>query len=174
MSEYLDFAGLQLFYQKIAKIYATKAETNVLLQEKTCDEWLAAKDEIPAVGTILVYTDRTIVGEEYIPDIKIADGKRTVEDLPFLVERNFASLVENYSKIIDDTQNEIYLLGASQDADTIKRNTGISMQAGTLTAEFFNGVASIAKKIEHSLTIGENVFDGSSDINIPIYKGDIN
>lgn len=32
-------------------------------------------------------------------------------------------------------------------------------------------VAKVAKKLEHSITIGEHVFDGTSDVSIPIYNG---
>lgn len=34
-----------------------------------------------------------------------------------------------------------------------------------------SGTANIAKKLEHSITIGEHVFDGTSDVSIPIYDG---
>lgn len=44
------------------------------------------------------------------------------------------------------------------------------MKNDTITARFFNG---IAKSVEHSLTIGDKVYDGSSNVTIPIYEGDI-
>ena len=34
-----------------------------------------------------------------------------------------------------------------------------------------SNTSDIAKKLEHSLTIGEHVFDGTQDISIPIYDG---
>lgn len=34
-----------------------------------------------------------------------------------------------------------------------------------------SNISDIAKKLEHSLTIGEHVFDGTQDISIPIYDG---
>lgn len=170
---YLDFAGLQLFYENLANEFVSKAEVDVVLQQKTTDEWLAINDQVPSAGTIMVYTDRTVINEEYVPDIKIADGKRTVGNLPFIVERNFDALIQSYREITTDTVNELCLLGASLDSDDIKRNTGITMKSGTLTAELFNGIAAVAKKVEHSLTIGENIYDGSSDVVIPVYKGDI-
>lgn len=168
--DYLDFAGLKHFYDKLAETYGTKSEINNLIQQKTFDEWLAIGDKVLDAGTILVYTDRTSVDGEYVPDIKISDGRTSVSNLPFLVERNLSSLIENYISIADDISNEIYLLGASQASNDIKRNTGIKMKNDTITARFFNGVA---KSVEHSLTIGDKVYDGSSNVTIPIYEGDI-
>lgn len=170
---YLDFAGLKLFYENLTKEFVSKAEVDVTLQQKTTDEWLAINDQVPSAGTIMVYTDRTLIDDEYVPDIKIADGKRTVGDLPFIVERNFDALIQSYKRITTDTLSELCLLGASLDSDDIKRNTGITMKSGTITAELFEGIATVAKRVEHSLTIGENVYDGSSDVTIPVYKGDI-
>lgn len=170
---YLDFAGLKFFYENLANEFVQKADVDVILQQKTTDEWLAINDQVPSAGTIMVYTDRTMIDNEYVPDIKIADGKRTVGDLPFIVERNFDALIQSYREITTDTVNELYLLGASLDSDDIKRNTGITMQAGTITAELFNGIATVAKSVEHSLTIGENVYNGSADVVIPVYKGNI-
>ena len=167
---YLDYSGLQLFYNNLAKNYASKLDVDKLIQQKTFDEWLSISDKVLAAGTILVYTDRTSVNGEYIPDIKIADGKTSVANLPFLVERNLDSLIEKYTKIVDDVQNEIYLLGAAQGSDAIKRNTGIKMQGSMITADIFDGMA---RKVEHSLTIGENKFDGSADVVVPVYKGNM-
>ena len=35
----------------------------------------------------------------------------------------------------------------------------------------YSTTSGIAKKLEHSITIGEHVFDGTEDISIPIYDG---
>lgn len=48
---------------------------------------------------------------------------------------------------------------------------GITEVKNLIIAGDYTGTAEVAKKLEHSITIGEHVFDGTSDVSIPIYDG---
>ena len=43
---------------------------------------------------------------------------------------------------------------------------GISVKDGN---KFFDGIAA---RVEHTLTIGPHVYDGSADVTIPVYDGE--
>lgn len=90
--------GQMIFVSDEQKIYfdykdERKPYSSTLIQ-KTFTEWLNESDKVFPAGTILVYTDRTVVDGEYAPDIKIADGKTAVKDLPFTIERKIESVLE--------------------------------------------------------------------------------
>lgn len=104
----------------------------LLVQPATFENWLARADEILAAGTILIYTDRTVVDGVNCPDIKIADGEKTVAALPFLTDRFMESAGI-------DTSGDVPV---------------------------FKG------RLNHSITIGEHIYDGTADVNIPIYDGE--
>lgn len=48
---------------------------------------------------------------------------------------------------------------------------GITEVKNLIIAGDYTGTADVAKKLEHSITIGEHVFDGTEDVTIPIYNG---
>lgn len=48
---------------------------------------------------------------------------------------------------------------------------GITKAKNLIIAGDYTGTAEVAKKLEHSITIGEHVFDGTQDVTIPIYSG---
>lgn len=48
---------------------------------------------------------------------------------------------------------------------------GITKVKNLKIAGDYTGTAEVAKKLEHSITIGEHVFNGTSDVTIPIYDG---
>lgn len=48
---------------------------------------------------------------------------------------------------------------------------GITEVKNLKIAGDYTGTAEVAKKLEHSITIGEHVFDGTEDVTIPIYSG---
>lgn len=68
--------------------YANERVSYCQPEVKTFAEWLDLNDKVYPAGTLLVYTDRTSVDGENIPDMKIADGARSVEKLPFLHENS--------------------------------------------------------------------------------------
>jgi hypothetical protein len=55
------------------------------------------------------------------------------------------------------------------DGSTMLKNLKISSEY--VENANHSNTSDIAKKLEHSLTIGEHVFDGTQDISIPIYDG---
>ena len=48
---------------------------------------------------------------------------------------------------------------------------GITQVRNLIIAGDYVGTADVAKKLEHSITIGEHVFNGTEDVTIPIYDG---
>ncbi len=48
---------------------------------------------------------------------------------------------------------------------------GITQVKNLIIAGDYAGTADVAKKLEHSITIGEHVFNGTEDVTIPIYDG---
>ena len=48
---------------------------------------------------------------------------------------------------------------------------GMTQVKNLIIAGDYTGTADVAKKLEHSITIGEHVFDGTEDVTIPIYDG---
>ena len=71
-------------------------QSRVLLKTGTCNDWEVAtikSNFTPLLGEICVYTDKTPVFKEgseeidyYIPGIKIGDGVKNINDLPFAEE----------------------------------------------------------------------------------------
>ena len=58
------------------------------------------------------------------------------------------------------------------DGSTMLKNLKISGDyIETANYSTTSGTADIAKKLEHSITIGNHVFNGTSDVSIPIYDG---
>lgn len=72
------------------------------VQTKPFEDWLKESDEVYPAGTILVYTDRTTVDGVPVPDIKIANGVSTVEELPFLTDNNIEQFLNNNNISISD------------------------------------------------------------------------
>lgn len=48
---------------------------------------------------------------------------------------------------------------------------GITEVKNLIIAGDYTGTADVAKSLEHSITIGEHVFNGTEDVTIPIYNG---
>lgn len=163
IKKYLDYQGLEYLISKL--------NIGNLIQKKTFNEWLQLENNIPEAGTVLVYSDRSTVNGVPVPDIKIADGKTTVGELSFLMDRNADTFIAKYIQITDDIINELSIIAASPESNELKRNNNIKIKGGTISAELFNGLAETAKKVQHTLTIGDIVFDGSEDKSVPIYNG---
>lgn len=158
----LDYNGLKRYTKELKKYLGGKPDNSII--KKSNAEWLTVGDTVPEAGTILLYKDRKKVNDVPVPDIKIADGVTTVNNLPFYGDNIVGGNVE----ITTDNDTELYLLGALDNSNDIKRNSQVKVQGNTVTAENFNGTAT---KVANKLTIGTYVYDGSEDVSVPVYDG---
>lgn len=74
----------------------------------TTANWDAMLDYVPPLGEILVYTDYTYrLGEtgniEYIPGVKIGDGRAYAVDLPFIAGTESQLLLSSLETHLDDS-----------------------------------------------------------------------
>ena len=73
----------------------------------------------------------------------------------------------DYKSITDEVGDQIYV-------PAIKIGDGVNNVIDLPFITNANSYADVAKKLEHTLTIGTYKFDGTQDISIPIYDGNNN
>lgn len=130
------------------------------IKAKTTNEWEQEGSTVYPAGIILIYTDRTFDDGVPMADMKITDGIRTVDALPFY---------NSNQTISDNDTDKLNLVGTVGSESTLQRDTSVYVQGGTIHADTFEGSAS---KVSHSLFIGNIEYNGSEQVNIPIYRGE--
>lgn len=118
---------------------------------------------LPDVGTASTYG----AADKVAKITTDAKGRvTTVEEVPITVAWGSVTGTENVA-ILDPTAG-VQL--ASKDKVLATWNDGAGN--ATITGTDYSGSAATAKKLEHKITIGEQVFDGSEDINVVIDTSD--
>lgn len=61
----------------------------------TTANWNNKITYVPSAGTIIIYTDKTVIDNKEIPGIKIGDGNAYCVDLPFITDE-VAQIIANH------------------------------------------------------------------------------
>lgn len=130
------------------------------IKAKTTNEWEQDGSTVYPAGIILIYTDRTFDDGVPMADMKITDGNHSVNDLPFY---------NSNQTISDNDTDPLQLVGTVGSESKLQRSTSVYVQGGTIHADAFEGAAT---QVSNPLVIGDIEYNGSEQVNIPIYKGE--
>lgn len=70
---------------------------------KTTSEWNLLPTYIPALGEIVIYTDRNTIGDVVYQGIKIGDGLAYVVDLPFVGDDVYQMIINRIEDHVNNT-----------------------------------------------------------------------